>query len=306
MRVGVVGLGKMGQACARRLLGQGVEVTVWNRSPGAVDALVAEGAARAEHLGAAWQGADAVATFLADDAAVEAVCLGHGGLLGSAMPGGLLLEMSTISPQASAKVARAAKDAGVAYLRSPVSGNPEVLAAGALTLIVSGEKGALEAARPVLEKIGPKLFYVGIGEQARVVKLAVNALLAATAEMLAEVVALGEANGLERGALLEVVAASAAGSPFVGYKRQALVERRYDATFTVAMLLKDLRLVLELARGCAVPLPATQLVAELVRDTRDEGLGELDMLALLPHLQHLAGRPTDVSTPAFGPANQQA
>ena len=100
-------------------------------------------------------------------------------------------------------------------------------------------------------------------KEARGVKLAVNAVLAATAEMLAEVVALGEANGLERAALLEVLASSAAGSPFVGYKHQALLERRYAATFTTAMLLKDLRLVLDLAGDKGAPLPVTALVADV-------------------------------------------
>lgn len=291
---GVVGLGKMGAALARRLLDQGVPVTVWNRSPGPVTELAAAGARPADRLGAVWQGTDAVCTFLADDAAVRAVCLGPDGLLAAAPRGGLLVEMSTISPAASADVAAAADDAGVAYLRAPVSGNPDVLAAGNLTLIVSGDPAAFEAARPLLERIGPRLFHVGDGEQARVVKLAVNAVLAATAELLAEVVALGEANGLERGALLEVLASSAAGSPFVGYKRQALLARDYGATFTVAMLLKDLRLALDLADATGTPLPVTGLVAELTEATCDEGYAGLDMLALLPHLQRLAGRPADV------------
>ena len=295
MRVGVVGLGKMGRALARRLLAQGVEVTVWNRSRPAVDALEDEGARGAAELGAVWSGADAVVTFLADDAAVEAVCLGPGGLLSTAPEGGLLVEMSTISPAGSARVAEAAGARGVGYLRSPVSGNPEVLAAGNLTLIVSGHPDAFGAGRPLLERIGAKVFHVGDGEQARVVKLAVNAVVGTTAQMLAETVALGEANGLSRAAFLEVLASSAVGSPFVGYKREALLERRYEATFTTAMLLKDLTLALDLAERSAVPLPVTALVADLARATCEEGLGDLDMLALLPHLQRLAGRPADAT-----------
>lgn len=301
MRVGVVGLGKMGRELARRLLAQGVELTVWNRSRPAVDALEEEGARAATELGAVWTGADAVVTFLADDAAVEEVCLGASGLLATALRGGLLVEMSTISPASSARVAEAAEARGVGYLRSPVSGNPEVLAAGNLTLIVSGDPAAFEAGRGLLGRIGAKVFHVGDGEQARVVKLAVNAVVGSTAQMLAETVALGEANGLSRAAFLEVLASSAVGSPFVAYKREALLERRYEATFTTAMLLKDLRLALDLAERSGTPLPVTALVADLARATCEEGLGELDMLALLPHLQRLAGTPPDVMPPDVMP-----
>ncbi len=291
---GVVGLGKMGSALAQRLLDQGVAVTVWNRSPGPAEALGQAGARRAERLGDVWDGTEAVCTFLADDDAVRRVCLGPDGLLAAAPRGGVLVEMSTISPGASAEVAAQAATVGVAYLRAPVSGNPAVLAAGNLALIVSGERDALEGVRPLLEHIGPRLFHVGGAEQARVVKLAVNAVLGATAELLAEVVVLGEANGLKRDDLLEVLAASAAGSPFVGYKRQALVEGDYAATFTAEMLLKDLRLVLDVAAGTRVPLPITALVADLTEATCAEGYGGLDLLALLPHLQRLAGRPADI------------
>lgn len=291
---GVVGLGKMGSALARRLLDQGVPVTVWNRSPGPVDALVSAGARRAGDLRDIWSDVDAVCTFLADDAAVRAVCLGADGLVAAAPPGGVLVEMSTISPAASGEVAEAAAAAGVGYLRAPVSGNPSVLAAGRLSLIVSGEAATVAALRPLLEQIGPQLFHVGDAEQARVVKLLVNAVLGGTAALLAEAVLAGEASGLERAELLEVLAGSAVGSPFLGYKRQALLDRDYDATFTVEMMLKDFRLVLDLAAHAGVFLPVAGLVTELNEATCAEGYGGRDLLALLPHLQRLAGRPADV------------
>lgn len=300
MQVSVVGLGKMGSALARHLLSQGIRVVVWNRSAPPVETLVAEGAVEAGDLAGAWQGSTAVSTFLADDAAVDAVLLGGAGLLATAPPGALLLEHSTISPGASTRVAGAARERGVGYLRCPVSGNPEVLAAGNLTLIVSGAHPDLERAEPLLQRIGSSVHYVGDGEQARVVKLAVNSMLAGTAELVAELVVLAEAWGVDRTVLLSVLGRSAVGSPFVGYKARVLAERDYEATFTLAMLLKDLRLAHAVADAVSVPMPVTALVERLAEQGCADGLGGLDMMALVPHLQALADRPADVAVPGTG------
>src|SRR5262249_6786622 len=156
-------------------------------------------------------------TSLTDDDALRAVTNGDGGLLSQGQDDRILIDMSTVSPSASAEVARAAEAVGVGYLRAPVSGNPTVVRAGALTIMVSGDRAVFERAEQLLREIGPSIFYVGDGEQARVLKLALNMMIAATAELMAEAVVFGEANGLERGAMLEVMGASAAGSPFVRY-----------------------------------------------------------------------------------------
>jgi len=296
LRVGVVGLGKMGTALARRLLTQGAEVTVWNRSPAAVEALIAEGARPAPTAAQVWDAAEVVFTFLADDEAVRSVVLGKSGLATRAPEHGLLVEMSTISPAVSAELAVEAQRSGLAYLRCPVSGNPGVLAAGNLTLIVSGDPLAFAAAGDVLGLVGAKVLYVGAADQARTMKLAVNSMLAATAQALAEAVLLCEASGIDRATLLEVIGSSAVGSPFVAYKRQSLIDRRYEATFTTAMLAKDLRLVAEAAANAGVELPLAELVGQLAEAASAEGLADLDFLALLVHLQALVGLPTDVPT----------
>ena len=300
MQVAVVGLGKMGSALARHLLGQGTEVVVWNRSPAPVGALVAEGAVAAGDLAAAWRGSTAVCTFLADDAAVDAVLLAEGGLLAAPPPGGLLLEHSTVSPEVSARVAEVASARGVGYVRCPVSGNPEVLAAGDLALIVSGDREDVDRAGPVLERIGASASYVGGGEHARVVKLAVNSMLAGSAELLAELVVLTEAWGVDRTVLLPLLQRSALGSPFVHYKTRVLAERDYEATFTLAMLLKDLRLAHAVADAVSVPMPVTGLVERLSEDGCARGLGDLDMMALVPRLQVLAARTPDVTVTGTG------
>jgi 3-hydroxyisobutyrate dehydrogenase-like beta-hydroxyacid dehydrogenase len=294
-RVAVVGLGKMGSALARRLLGLGVEVTIWNRSAAAAEALAADGAHVASSLAQVWDGIDVVLTFLADDSAVRSVRIGESRLLAVAPGGGLLVEMSTISPAVSAELAEAALAAGIDYLRSPVSGNPGVLAAGQLTLIVSGDRAAFERGRELLGSVGAKVHYVGAGDEARTLKLAVNSVLASTAQALAEAIVLCEVSGIDRAVTLDVISSSAVGSPFVAYKRDALLARSYEATFTTTMVEKDLGLVAGAAESAGVVLPLADLVRRLAgAAARSEGFGDLDFMALLVHLQVLSGLPTDV------------
>jgi len=289
MQVAIAGLGRMGRALAGRLLDQGHDVAVWNRSPGPAQELTQSGATVLAQLGAAWEGGRPVITFLADDAAVEQVC---GELIAAAPEGATLIEMSTISPPASARVAQAARTRGVRYLRAPVSGNPSVITAGNLGIMVSGERATYDDVHELLLAIGPKVYYVGAAEQARVLKLVLNSIIAGTTQLLAEALTLGEVNGLDRADMLEVISGSAVASPFIGYKTQALVERDYTPTFSVALLAKDVGLALDAAG--ATPLPVLEQVRRLTDETVADGLGDLDLLALLVHLQRLGGLPTDI------------
>lgn len=293
MRVGIAGLGKMGSALARRLLLDGHEVMVWNRTKERAAPLLEAGAFVADSLGELAGAAEQLCTLVSDDDAALAVYLGPDGLMERCRSGQLLIDMSTISPAASAQIAAAATGRELGFLRCPVSGNPSVLLAGNLGLIASGDPAHFAAARALLERIGSKVFFVGEGERARVVKLAINAVLAATTELLAETIVLCEANGIDRARYLEVLSASAVGSPFIAYKRDALVARDYDATFTTAMLSKDLALVLEAGGLAGVAMPVSTLVAALVGDACRQGYGDLDFIALLPQLQGLSGRERD-------------
>lgn len=289
MRVAVVGLGKMGEPIARRLLDAGHELTVFNRSPGRAERLVEEGAREASSLRAVWGAADVCITMIADDDALRAVALGDGGLLRETPEGRVLIDMSTVSPSVSRALAEAAETARVAYLCAPVSGNPSVVEAGNLGIMVSGDEETFQRLEPMLRDIGPNVFYVGEADEARVMKLVLQVLIAGTAQLLAEAIVLGEANGLERATMLEVMGASAVGSPFVKYKTQALIANDYTATFTGSAMSKDLGLVLDVARRSDVVLPVSALVRDLVEDCISSGWGEADLIALLPRLQREAG-----------------
>ena len=297
-RVAVLGMGKMGQSLAGRLLDKERSVVIWNRSPKDVSALEARGALRLDALATVWEHAGIVITFLANDDALANVCLDHGGVLSSGSPRGILIDMSTVSPRISTEVAARAAAVDVDYLRSPVSGNPAVLSSGNITLLVSGPRDTFERVEELMNSIGPTVLYVGDAEQSRTLKLAINSGLAATAQIMAELIVFGENNGIERSVLLHALGESVMGSPFVRYKTPALINRDYSATFTTNLLVKDLDLALDVAHGADLSLPLIELVRALAGLASTNGYGEIDFASLLPSLQLTLGKTPDVAPPS--------
>jgi 3-hydroxyisobutyrate dehydrogenase-like beta-hydroxyacid dehydrogenase len=281
-RVAVVGLGKMGEPIAERILEAGYPLSVWNRTTSRVAPLVGRGATMLGSAGEALVQADVCVTMLADDDALEGVVPE---VLARARRGTTLIDMSTVSVTASERVAERAAAAGVEFLRSPVSGNPTVVRGGTLTLVVSGPEATATRLDPLLRAIGPKVFYVGEGERARVVKLVLQVLVGGIAELLGEAVVLGEAGGVDRAKLVEVINASAVGSPLTTYKGEALLRDDYSATFTTAMMLKDVNLVLDLAGENSLVLPFTRHLRQLLEQAVENGHSDEDFLALYLQLR---------------------
>jgi 3-hydroxyisobutyrate dehydrogenase-like beta-hydroxyacid dehydrogenase len=292
--VAVVGIGKMGQALAGRLLEQGWSVLIWNRSPKDLSDLESRGAVRLNSLEGLWDRTPIVITFLANDDALASVLFDEGGVLCTGAGTRTLIDMSTVSPRISTEIAARADAVGVDYLRSPVSGNPSVLSAGTITLIVSGPRDTFDRVGDLLHSIGPTVLYVGDAEHSRTLKLAINAGLAVTAQIMAELIVLGENNGIDRSILLHAMGESAIGSPFVRYKTAGLINHDYSATFTTNLLIKDLELALDVALGADLSLPVIELVNSLARSASNKGYGEIDLTALLPSLQLAVGLTPDV------------
>jgi len=280
--VGLIGLGNMGTAIAERVLEAGYPLVVQNRSLEKAALYVDRGATLADTPTELAEEVDVVLTSLADDEAFEHVAEK---VLAAAHPASVLVDLSTVSPAVSARVASAADEASVDYLRAPVSGNPSVVRAGNLTLIVSGPREALDRVEPVLRAIGPAIHYVGDAEQARVVKLAINLMIAGLAELMSEALVLGEMSGVSREALLEVMGSSAVGAPFVKYKTEPLLADDFSATFTTALMEKDIDLVLDAARQSEVELPLAQHLKALLRAAVEAGYADDDFMALYLHLR---------------------
>lgn len=281
--MGLIGLGNMGTAIAERLLAAGYELAVHNRSLEKAEPLRAHGAAVFATPAELAASVDLVLTSVADDEALESVA---NVVTGAARPETVLVDMSTVSPAASARVAMLADAAGLLYVRAPVSGNPSVVRAGNLIFITSGPHEALERATPTLLAIGRTIHEVGEGEQARVVKLAINLVIAGLAELMAEALVLSEACGVTRAALLETMGDSAAGAPFVRYKTEPLLRDDYSATFTTRLMAKDVDLVLDEAASAGVSLPVAAELKRRIGAAIDAGYGDDDFMALYPNLRN--------------------
>jgi 3-hydroxyisobutyrate dehydrogenase-like beta-hydroxyacid dehydrogenase len=279
--VGLIGLGSMGTAFAERLLDAGYDLLVYNRTPQRAEGLAARGAAVAETAASLAERVDVVLTSLADDDAFEAVA---GEILAAARPGTVLVDTSTVSPAVSARVASLAEAASVAYLRAPVSGNPSVVRAGNLSFIVSGALETLDRVEPILRAIGPTITHVGDAEQARIVKLAINLMIGGLAQLMSEALVLGEAAGVSRASLLEVMGSSAVGAPFVKYKTEPLLNGDFSATFTTALMEKDIDLILDAAADAGVELPLAGELKTQLRDAIEAGYADDDFMSLFLHL----------------------
>jgi 3-hydroxyisobutyrate dehydrogenase-like beta-hydroxyacid dehydrogenase len=288
MRVAVLGLGRMGAPIADRLDQAGHELSVWNRSPGPAEPFAERGARVLGTPREAWEHADMCVTMLSDGPAVEAVTLGEDGLL-TGDADGALVDMSTIGVDSSASVAQECERRGVSFLRAPVTGNPSVIVAGNLGIIVSGPKESFDRLADTLRDIGPNVFHVGAAEESRIVKLALNLMIAGTAQLIAEALVLTEKYGIDRGTMLEVMGGSAVGSPFVKYKTDPLVADDYTSTFSSSLMFKDLVLALEAGHEVATPLPVTALTQQLVQGCIAMGMADDDFMALLPRLRREAG-----------------
>lgn len=286
MTVGAIGLGNMGAAFAERILAAGFSLVVYSRTPAKARPLADRGAVVADSLEDLTRRVDVVVTSLPDDRALAEVAEQ---VLRNMAAGTTLVDTSTVSPGVSAHVASLADAAAVGYVRAPVSGNPTVVRAGNLSVMVSGPRHAFERAEPVIRALGPSVYYVGEGEEARVVKLAINLMIAGLAQLMAEALVLGESAGVERSTLLEVMGASAAGAPFVKYKTEPLLRDDYSATFTTALMEKDLDLILDFAAETEVELPLAGVLKQLLRAAVDGGLADHDFMALFLQLRKVSG-----------------
>jgi 3-hydroxyisobutyrate dehydrogenase-like beta-hydroxyacid dehydrogenase len=279
--LGWIGLGRMGEVLAGRLLERGCDLSVYNRTSTKAQALVDRGARLVEHP-VDLADRDIVVTMVAGSRDFEEVVAGPNGLLANqARAPALLIDASTVSMDISSDIRELAAERGVALLAAPVSGNPKAARAGQLSVAVSGPRDAYERALPYLRMLGRSVSYVGEGEAARLVKICHNLILGVVAQILAETTVLAERGGIARADYLAFINESVMGSTFTRYKTPAYVNLDYTPTFTGHLLRKDFELGLAAAREHNVPVPLTALTHQIVVSLIGEGFGEQDFASLL-------------------------
>jgi 3-hydroxyisobutyrate dehydrogenase-like beta-hydroxyacid dehydrogenase len=283
----------MGVPMARFILKAGYPLVVFSRSADSRSKLVAHGAREATTPGECAAAADVLFTSLPDDSALQSVVLGADGLLAHAKKDAIFIDTSTVSVQASTAIDHEAQRLGVAYLRLPISGNAASAETGDVTALVSGPETAWKQIQPIVAAFSKAQVYLGDGEQARTMKLVVNALVVNTAQALAEALALGRKSGLEWNAMLDTLAESTIASPWLKAKIALMKPRDFTATMTTRLILKDLDLMLDAARMHDVAMPLTAATRQLLQAAIGAGYATEDYLAAIKLLEAQAGLRTD-------------
>jgi len=274
MKIGFLGLGKMGAAIAINLVKAGNEVTVWNRSATKARPLTQAGALLADTPRAAAAGNAVVVTMLADDAALDSIVAGEQGLAAGLARGALHISMSTIAVATAERHAAEHQARGQRFLSAPVFGRPEAAAAGKLTVVAAGDPGDVESCAPLFDAIGQRVFNVGsLPSSANLVKLCGNFMILSAIETLAEAMTLAEKGGVPKATLLEVMTGSLFDAPVFHNYGRALVEGRFrPAGFAAPLGLKDMRLAGQSADSLRVPMPLLGVLRDhLLQTLANEG-----------------------------------
>ncbi len=285
MRVHLIGAGKMGLPMGRHLAAAGHAVTGEDPVERCLRAAVAQG------LSAAPAGIAQAQVLLSSLPHDEALWQVAQSVHRHARPGAIYMDTSTVSPGMSARVAELLRQGPAAYLRATVSGNNRMAEAAQLTLLVSGPEDAYERVLPLLQCLGPSRYWLGAAEEARLMKLIVNLMVAQTSAMLAESLALGAKGGLRWEDMWQVLTHSAVASPLVKAKSEQLARRDYTPTFTVAQMIKDVKLILGEAERLRVALPQTALTLQSLHTAAAHGDADADYAAVIRCAARSAGLP---------------
>ena len=287
-RLGFIGLGYLGSRIARRLATAGFPMVVYDLDRRKAVELAALGAEVAPHPGKLTSDVDVVLSCLPDEHAVQAAYLGTGNVLGSAKPGTRIIELSTISPETSRQLHRAAAQFAVSALDVTVSGSTSAAEAGALTLFGGGDRDAFEAAEAIFSAIAKQWFYMGPAGSGVAMKLVVNALLGVGMQAVAEAVALGSRLDLPRDLLFDTLAKTAVVAPAHLGKLATAKKSDYSPQFPVRLMRKDFGLVLDAAAQLGLSMPATEAAAAINSEEAEPGIEE-DFSAVIRRMEQEAG-----------------
>jgi 3-hydroxyisobutyrate dehydrogenase len=286
-RLGFIGIGNMGSRMARRLLQHGYQLMAYNRTREAAEVLVKYGATVAGSIAELASEADVILSSLPNDDAVKNVYTHPEGVLAYAHRGSAVIEMSTVSPATSRELYDLSREARVKFLDAPVSGSTPAAEQGALTIFCGGDEELFQAAQPIFSSIASQHFYLGSSGSGTAMKLVANTLLGVGMQAIAESVALGQKEGLDRHRLLEVLSHTAVVAPAHLGKLPRADRGDYSAQFPIRLMNKDFRLILETAAAARVAMPATAAAFQMNVAESSKSLEE-DFSAVIRLMERLA------------------
>ena len=288
-KIGFVGLGLIGAPMCKNLVAAGHDVKVWNRTASRTELLVADGAQAVSSAAEAARGSEVTITCVSDSADVEDVILGPDGIIQGAASDSIIIDMSTISPAVTRKIAAALQEQGSHMIDAPVSGGVTGAAAGTLSIMAGGNRAIFDRCLPVLEAMGTKITYCGLSGMGQVTKLANQITGLGTMAAMCEALVFAASNGADLDAVLSALGGGAAGSWMVENLGPALVQGKFDPGFMVKLAHKDLRLVLEAATENNLPLVTTPIVTQVFRSAQQTGHGDEGIQAYVKVLEALSG-----------------
>jgi 3-hydroxyisobutyrate dehydrogenase len=286
-KLGFIGIGAMGQRIAGRLLRHGFPLTVFDRNPEKANVLIESGAIVARSIAELASGVDVVMSSLPNDEAVRSVYSGPQGVLEHIRHGSLIIEMSTVSPETSRELYRWGSVLGVSVLDVPVSGSTPAADQGLLTLLGGGDEDSFNAARAIFTAIGRQHFYLGPIGSGNMMKLVVNTVLGIGMQAIAEAVALGEKAGLDRQRLFDVLSKTAVIAPAHLGKLTKALEHDYRPEFSIGLMNKDFRLILETAAAVGAPMPTAE-AAFSINNAEFADHPDYDVSAVIDRMEDLA------------------
>jgi len=294
--IGFIGLGIMGSGMVRNLLKAGFEVHVWNRTSSRMTPIISDGAHEAPDATSVAARSDILILCVSDTQDVEEVLFGNQGVVQGAKPGSLIIDTSTISPQATINMATRLRAAGLRMLDAPISGGSEGAANGTLSIMVGGDSTDVAHAMKVLKSMASQITHVGGTGAGQMVKLVNQILVVGTMQAISEAFLFAQKGGLDLKKTLEAVERGAAGSWMLSNRGTQAIARDFKPGFTIDLQQKDLRLVLEAADTLGSPLPMIGQIFQLYRSLQERGLGSEGNHALIKALEHLAGTKVGTST----------
>lgn len=286
--VGFVGLGIMGRPMVRNLMKAGYSMTVYDIVGSAVEEMVTEGASAASSAREVAEKAPVVITMVPDSPHSEAAILGEGGVLEGASNGSVVIDMSSIAPGSSQKIAAACEAQGVSFLDAPVSGGEPGAIAGTLAIMVGGKKDVFDAHLDMLGVMGASIVLCGDYGAGNTTKLANQIIVAVNIEAVGEALTLARKAGLDPNVVFDAIKGGLAGSSVLNAKGPMMIEGNFQPGFRINLHQKDLRNALLTGQELGVPLPVTGLVQQMIGSLVNDGKGDLDHSAIANFIEDMA------------------
>ena len=281
LKIGWIGLGNMGNPMVQNLLKAGYNITVYNRSKDKELALINLGASSASSPEELLNTCDVVITMLSNDAAVKEVFENKNGLLATANPGKLIINMSTVAPETSRYLANQCSNHELSFIDAPVSGSVKPAQDGTLVILVGTSKANFEIAKPIFDVLGKIAIHVGEAGVASSAKLAINYLLGLNLQGLAETILFAEQNGVAKEDMLSIINEGACGNGITKIKGPSIINDTYPAAFALKHLVKDLGL----AKDAGLDSPLIHPLYDSYFSAQQEGLGEQDVMSIISSLR---------------------